>query len=224
MEASLKKAHEDCAIQLSEKDSSWQQKLYDSIESTKEEANKSARKNIEKWEENNQNLLTTLNQRDERIKELEIRLRESENNNASLEKLRSDDYDNWSQLVEENSDLQKQCSKMKDEIEMLTNGSNASEDIVVSLRKKYKEASLEIKKLKDGIEELNNRISLKQQHIDNLSEEIKHLQETAASSQSLDHHTVSDNEAALQQEIVDLKKKNAEYQNTIKKLRSGLSD
>lgn len=113
---------------------------------------------------------------------------------------------------------------MKDEIEMLTNGSNASEDIVVSLRKKYKDALLDIKKLKDGIDELNNRISLKQQHINNLSEEIKHLQETAASSQSLDHHTVSDNEAALQQEIVDLKKQNAEYQNTIKKLRSGLSD
>lgn len=224
MEASLKKAHEDCAIQLSEKDSSWQQKLYESIESTKEEANKSARKNIEKWEENNQNLLTTLNQRDERIKELEIRLRESENNNASLEKLRSDDYDNWSQLVEENSDLQKQCSKMKDEIEMLTHGSNDSEDIVVSLRKKNKDALSDIKKLKDGIDELNNRISLKQQHIDNLSEEIKHLQEAAASSQSLDHHTVTDNEVALQQEIVDLKKKNAEYQNTIKKLRSGLSD
>ena len=143
-----------------------------------------------------------------------------ENMEASLKKA----HENWSQLVEENSDLQKQCSKMTDEIEMLTHGSNASEDIVVSLRKKNKDAYLEIKKLKDGIAELNNRISLKQQHIDNLSEEIKHLQETAASSQSLDHHTVSDNEAALQQEIVDLKKKNAEYQNTIKKLRSGLSD
>ena len=105
---------------LAENDSVWQIKLDTLIIEAVSKEKETNIKNIEKWENNNHELVKILNNRESLISCLQEQISQLIIQLETTEKTSNDNYTNWCQVVDENSELSSKLAKANQEIKELS--------------------------------------------------------------------------------------------------------
>ena len=203
-DSTLKKA-------LAVNDSAWQIKL-DTLVSEAVSKEKDVNiKNIEKWENNNHELVKILNDRESLISRLQEQISQLTVQLDTTEKDRNDNYINWCQVVDENSELSSKLAKANQEINELSSSDSSNKtplyeelsSVKKELSKTQKELS-ESKKLTDAqlakIGELNTEIQGLQK-----SKETNDIESSLLSQMEEEINKLKEDKIELNREISKLK-------------------
>lgn len=205
---------------LAENEAAWHTKLDNLINEALSNEKNENRKKIEKWENNNHELVKNLNDREVLISSLQEQITQLQNKLESTEKKCNDYYTNWSQVVDENSELINKLDKATQEIKefsLLNSSSNERQQTPLyeelsSVKKDFTKAQKElseIKKIRDAqrekIADLNKEIvDLQEKNNSNgnqsalLSEKEEQITQLIARQNEL-KHTISDQKILIRQ-------------------------
>lgn len=203
---------------LAENDSEWQIKL-DTLVSEAVSKEKDANiKNIEKWENNNHELVKILNDRESLISRLQDQIDQLTVQLETTEKTSNDNYTNWCQVVDENSELSNKLAKADQEIKELSSSDISNKTPI------YEELSSvrkELSRTQKELSESKKLIAAQVAQIGELNTEIEGLQkrnDTIDSNSSL--RSQKDEEInLLKSDKVELNRKISEQEILIKKLQ-----
>ena len=203
---------------LAENDSEWQIKL-DTLVSEAVSKEKDANiKNIEKWENNNHELVKILNDRESLISRLQDQIDQLTVQLETTEKTSNDNYTNWCQVVDENSELSNKLAKADQEIKELSSSDISNKTPI------YEELSSvrkELSRTQKELSESKKLIAAQVAQIGELNTEIEGLQkrnDTIDSNSSL--LSQKDEEInLLKSDKVELNRKISEQEILIKKLQ-----
>lgn len=203
---------------LAEKESAWQIKL-DTLVSEAVSKEKDANiKNIEKWENNNHELVKILNDRESLISRLQEQISQLTVQLDTTEKTSNDNYTNWCQVVDENSELSSKLAKANQEIkELSSSGSSNTTPIYEELSSVRKELS----KTQKELSESKKLIAAQVAQIGELNTEIEGLQKRNDTNYS-DSSLLSQKDEEinlLKSDKVELNRKISEQEILIKKLQ-----
>ena len=222
VKSKLSKLHDksDLALKkaLAENDSEWQIKL-DTLVSEAVSKEKDANiKNIEKWENNNHELVKILNDRESLISRLQDQIDQLTVQLETTEKTSNDNYTNWCQVVDENSELSNKLAKAEQEIKELSSSDISNKTPI------YEELSSvrkELSRTQKELSESKKLIAAQVAQIGELNTEIEGLQkrnDTIDSNSSL--LSQKDEEInLLKSDKVELNRKISEQEILIKKLQ-----
>ena len=203
---------------LAENDLEWQIKL-DTLVSEAVSKEKDANiKNIEKWENNNHELVKILNDRESLISRLQDQIDQLTVQLETTEKTSNDNYTNWCQVVDENSELSNKLAKADQEIKELSSSDISNKTPI------YEELSSvrkELSRTQKELSESKKLIAAQVAQIGELNTEIEGLQkrnDTIDSNSSL--LSQKDEEInLLKSDKVELNRKISEQEILIKKLQ-----
>ena len=203
---------------LAENDSAWQIKL-DTLVSKAVSKEKDANiKNIEKWENNNHELVKILNERESLISRLQEQISQLTVQLDTTEKTSIDNYTNWCQVVDENSELSSKLAKADQEIkELSASGSSNTTPI-------YEELSsvrMELSKTQKELSESKKLIAAQVVQIGELNTEIDGLQKRNDMNDSNSSLLFQKDEEinSLKSDKLELNRKISEQEILIKKLQ-----
>ena len=203
---------------LAEKESAWQIKL-DTLVSEAVSKEKDANiKNIEKWENNNHELVKILNDRESLISRLQEQISQLRIQLDTTEKTSNDNYTNWCQVVDENSELSSKLAKANQEIKELSSSDSSN---TTPLYEELSSVRKELSKAQKELSESKKLIAAQVAQIGELNTEIEGLQkrnDTIDSNSSL--LSQKDEEInLLKSDKVELNRKISEQEILIKKLQ-----
>lgn len=203
---------------LAENDSEWQIKL-DTLVSEAVSKEKDANiKNIEKWENNNHELVKILNERESLISRLQEQISQLTVQLDTTEKTSNDNYTNWCQVVDENSELSSKLAKANQEIKELSSSDSSNN---IPLYEELSSVRKELSKTQKELSESKKLIAAQVAQIGELNTEIEGLQkrnDTIDSNSSL--LSQKDEEIdLLKSDKVELNRKISEQEILIKKLQ-----
>lgn len=203
---------------LAEKESEWQIKL-DTLVSEAVSKEKDANiKNIEKWENNNHELVKILNDRESLISRLQERISQLTVQLDTTEKTSNDNYTNWCQVVDENSELSSKLAKADQEIKELSSSDSSN---TTPIYEELSSVRKELCKTQKELSESKKLIAAQVVQIGELNTEIDGLQKRNDTNDS-DSSLLSQKDEEinlLKSDKVELNRKISEQEILIKKLQ-----
>ena len=203
---------------LAEKESAWQIKL-DTLVSEAVSKEKDANiKNIEKWENNNHELVKILNDRESLISRLQERISQLTVQLDTTEKTSNDNYTNWCQVVDENSELSSKLAKADQEIKELSSSDSSN---TTPIYEELSSVRKELSKTQKELSESKKLIAAQVVQIGELNTEIDGLQKRNDTNDS-DSSLLSQKDEEinlLKSDKVELNRKISEQEILIKKLQ-----